>query len=268
MSISWDSSAISFLMSSSNLTLTEIMDLGFVATAQGSSSPCSSQIEQLDHRTRPKSGGSPFLLKVSESTPLVSGGKQRLTVEEILPCLSRSPLPPPDGQVFELSTLAPEPLSNSIVGVFYGAKVSTPYKEETTDAICVDIQVPKLQDSEMVVQAVGVQKPSAPPIWELSEINSALEENTPTLDVSVSDLRYVGGSDRDQPPNPQVPASQCNQWVGITHKDVGRSYLQPFRYQRQLSASEIQVTSNTPLLHNFHLSADEVGAEWQLEMTT
>ncbi|NP_001037923.1 uncharacterized protein LOC733539 [Xenopus tropicalis] len=244
------------------------MDLGFVATAQSSSSPCSSGIELLDQRTRPKPGGSPFLLKVSESSPLVGGEKQRMTVEEIVPCLSRSPFPPPDGQVFELSALAPEPLSNSIVGVFYGAKVSTPYKEEATDAICVDIQVPKLQDSEMVVQAVGVQKPSVPPIWELSEINSALEENTPTLDVSVSDLRFTSSSDRDQPSNPQVPASQCTQWVGVTHKDVGRSFLQPFRYQRQLSASEIPVTSNTPLLHSFHLSADEVGGEWHLEVTT
>ncbi|KAM4692536.1 uncharacterized protein WCC33_017302 [Rhinophrynus dorsalis] len=278
MSSGWDSGGISLLMSSSNVTVTEVMDLGFVAAVHSHSPACPTSIEQFDHRSHSKSEGSPFPVKMSDSNPQANtGGTQWLNIEEmLLPCMSRSPLPP-DGQLFELSSLASEPQSNfnnSIVEVFYGAKVSTPYKEEESLETSgpVDVPVSKLQDSELVVTAVGVQK-SVPPMWEISEINSALEENTPTLDVSISDLRFTSSSDREQapPPPPQTLAAPCAQWVGVKHKDVGRSFLQPFRYQRQLSASEIPIPSNAPLLRSYHLSAvsgDELGGEWKLEVTT
>ncbi|XP_063309320.1 uncharacterized protein LOC134610305 [Pelobates fuscus] len=276
MSSGWDSSGVSFVMSASNLTITEIMDMGFVARAQNSSSPCPAQLEQWDHRIRPKHGESPYLLKVSESTPLISGGaKPWLGGEENLPLLNRSSLNP-DSTVFELSSLVSEPqtqFNNSIVEVFYGAKVSTPYKKEqnfeTSDTMVADDPVSKLQDSELMVSAAGLQK-SAPPMWELSEINSAVEESTPSLDVSISDLRFQSSSDREPPLPAQATATPTPHWVGATHKDIGRSYLQPFRYQRQLSASEIPIPSIVPPLRSLNLSAfsfDELGREWQIEVT-
>ncbi|XP_075071490.1 uncharacterized protein LOC142160515 [Mixophyes fleayi] len=271
-----DSSGTSFLMSNSNLTLTEILDMGFVAALRGNSSPYTPQLEQWDHRTCPKFGESPLFVKSSESTPLASGeGKLWLGVEDVGPTVCRSPLNP-DGQVFEQSSLTSEPLNqfnNSIVGIFYGAKESTPYKKEerleTSDLSVVDVAISKLQDSEVVVNVIG-QK-SAPPMWEISEINSALEENTPSLEVSISDLRFPNSSGESEPPVPAQPSSApFAQWVGAKHKDVGRSFLQPFRYQRQLSASEIPITSFAPPTCSFKISAmspDKMG-DRQLEMTT
>lgn len=274
MSSGWDTSGASFFTSNSNLTLTEIMDLGFVAALRGNSSPYPTH-EQLDHRT--KSGGSPFFIKSSETTPLSSGsGKLWLGAEEVGPTVCRSLLNP-DGPVFEQSSTS-EPISqfnNSIVGVFYGDKVSTPYKKEegleNSDPLVVDVTISKLQDSEVVLNAVGQQK-SAPPMWEISEINSALEENTPSLDVSISDLRFPNGSGESESLVPAQPSASAPfaQWIGVIHKDVGRSFLQPFRYQRQLSASEIPIASFAPPLCSFQISAvtpDKPG-EWQLEVTT
>ncbi|KAM8945634.1 uncharacterized protein RCH25_048940 [Pelodytes ibericus] len=271
MSSGWDSSGVSFFMTSSNLTLTEIMDMGFVAKTYCSSSPSPTTTEPWDHRIRPKSGSSPFLLKVSESTPVVNGkGKLWLGVEEILPPL-KSPLPT-DGTILELSSLVSETLpqfNNSIVGVFCGAKVSTPYKKEqnleNSDPMVVDA-ISKLQDSELVSVA-GLQK-SAPPIWELSEINSAVEESTPSLEVSIPDLRFPSSSDREASIPAQAPVAACTQWVGATHKDLGQSFLQPFRYQRPLSASEIPISCLAPPLRTYHLSVmspDKQGA-WQMEV--
>lgn len=274
MSSGWDNSGASFFMSNSNLTLTEILDLGFVAALRGNSSPYPTH-EQLDHRT--KSGGSPFLMKSSETTSLsCDGGKLWLGVEAGSTAF-RSPLIP-DAPVFEQPSITSEPISqfnNSIVGVFYGDKASTPYKKEegleNSDPLVVDVTISKLQDSEVVLDAVGQQK-SAPPMWEFSEINSALEENTPSLDVSISDLRFPNGSgDSEQVPEiPPSASAPFAQWVGVKHKDVGRSFLQPFRYQRHLSASEIPLGSFAPPLCSFQISAvspDKPG-EWQLEVTT
>lgn len=238
--------------------------MGFVATALSNSSPCNTQTEQWDHRIRPKHGESPFL-KVSESTPLISGAKAWLG-EENLQLLSRSPLRQ-EGTVFELSSLISEPqapFNNSIVEVFYGAKVSTPCKNEqsmeNSEPSLADCPVSKLQDSELV-NPTGPRK-STPPVWELSEINSTVEESTPFLDVSISDLRFQSGSDRDAPLSGQASTTPCAQWVGVTHKDVGRSFLQPFQYPRRLSASEMPIPSRAPQLHSFLLSAlslDELG---------
>ncbi|KAG8565371.1 hypothetical protein GDO81_012826 [Engystomops pustulosus] len=272
MSFGWDSSGASFVMSNSNLTLTEIMDMGFVAAVRGNSSPYPS-LEQLDHRT--KLGGSPFFIKPSETTSLSSGGKLRLGIEDLGPTICRSPLNP-DGPVFEqsMTSEATNQFNNSIVGFFYGDKVSTPYKEEgleNSDPLVVDITVSKLQDPEVVLKAVGQQN-AAPPMWEISEINSALEENTPSLDVSISDLRFPNGSGESEPPvpAPQTTSAPVAQWVGVKHKDIGRSYLQPFRFTRQLSASDIPITNLTPALCSFQISAaspDKPG-DWQLEVTS
>ncbi|XP_069808900.1 uncharacterized protein [Dendropsophus ebraccatus] len=270
MSSGWDSNSASFFMSNSNLTLTEIMDLGFVAALRDNSSPYPT-LEQLDRRT--KSGGSPFFIRSSETTPQASGGgKLWLGVEEAGPVTCRTPINP-DAPVFEQSSITSEPIgqfNNSIVGVFYGAKVSTPYKKEgleTSDPLVVDITISKLQDAEVVVNAMGQQKTGSP-MWEISEINSALEENTPSLDVSISDLRFPSGSGDSEPLAPAQPSAPFPQWVGVKHKDVGRSFLQPFRYQRQLSASDIPIASLAPPLCSFHVSAaspDRPG-EWQLEV--
>ncbi|XP_044155410.1 uncharacterized protein LOC122941980 [Bufo gargarizans] len=244
------------------------MDTGFVATVRGNSSPYPT-LEQLDRRT--KSGGSPFFIKASEATTLASGGG-KLWLEEIGPTVCRSPLNP-DGPVFEQSSITSESINqfnNSIVGVFYGAKVSTPCKKEgleNSDPL-VDVTISKLQDPEVTLNAVGQQK-SASPMWEISEINSVLEEPTPSLDVSISDLRFPYGSNESEP---QVPAHSSAsapfaQWVGVKHKDMGRSFLQPFCYQRQLSASEIQIGLAPPLC-SYQISAvapDKPG-EWQLEV--
>ncbi|XP_053572310.1 uncharacterized protein LOC128662547 [Bombina bombina] len=224
------------------------MEKGFVATSYSSSSP--SQPEQWDPCSHRMHGGSSFVIKVSESTP------QGL---EVLPGLSRSPLPP-DAPVFELSSLAsenPNFFNNSVVGVFYGTKVSTPYKEnneeETPVSMAVEVTLSKLQDSDIVVSDVSVQKPTSP-MWEISEITSAMDENTPSLDVNISDLRYLSSSEHEPvPPAQSYSAAYCAQWVGAKHKDIGMSYLQPFRYQRQLSASEIPVSSK-PAVHSIHLS--------------
>ncbi|XP_053309866.1 uncharacterized protein LOC128471892 [Spea bombifrons] len=254
------------------------MDMGFVATVHSDSSPCPTRLEQWDHRVPPKAGGSPFLIKVSESTPMVhAGAKSWLGVEEILPALNRSPLNP-DGAVFELSSMASEPLAqfnNSVVGVFYGAKVSTPYKEEQdleiSDPIPVDEPCSKLQDTDLVVSTAGLQK-SVPPMWEISEINSAVEESTPSLDVSISDLRFTSGyGDPDDTLPSQASAAPSAQWVGVTHKDIGRAFLRPFRYQRQLSASEIPIPTMAPPMHPFNLSAvfpDRIAGEWQMEVAS
>ncbi|XP_056405953.1 uncharacterized protein LOC130297468 [Hyla sarda] len=272
MSSGWDTSGASFFMSKSNLTLTDVMDMGFVATVRDNSSPFPA-LEQLDYRT--KFGGSPFLIKSSETTPQASGGgKLWLGVEEAGSVACRSPLNP-EGPVFEQSSMTSEPIgqfNNSIVGVFYGAKVSTPYKKdglETSDPLMVDITISKLQDSEVVVNAMGQQK-TAPPMWEISEINSALEENTPSLDVSISDLRFPNGSNECEPLVPAQPPASApfTQWVGVKHKDMGLSFLQPFHYQRQLSASEIPAVGFAPSLLSFQVSAvtpDKPG-EWQLEV--
>ncbi|XP_075701332.1 uncharacterized protein LOC142665502 [Rhinoderma darwinii] len=262
MSSGWDS----FFMSNSNRTLTEIMDVGFVSAVRANSSPYL-PLEQLDHRT--KSGASPVFIK---STPLTNGaGRLWLGVEDIGPNVCRSPLNP-DGSVFEQSTSDPiNQFNNSIVEVFYGEKVSTPYKDEeileNSDPVVVDFTFSKMQDSELVLNAVGQQKP-APPMWEISEINSALEENTPSIDVSISDLRFPNGSSESEPVAFAQPSVPFAQWVGVEHKDVGRSFLQPFRYQRQLSASEIPIVSLAPPFRSFQISAvtpDE--SEWQFEVT-
>uniref|UniRef100_A0A8C5WM83 Uncharacterized protein n=1 Tax=Leptobrachium leishanense TaxID=445787 RepID=A0A8C5WM83_9ANUR len=269
MSSGWDNSGASFLLSTSNLTITELMDMGFVATALSNSSPCPATFEQWDHRIRPKHGESPFLLKVSESTPLNDGAKAWLGGES-MQGLNRSPLHP-EGMTFELSSLIAEPQAqfnnSSIVEVFYGAKVSTPCKKEqsleTSDSLVADAQASKLQDLEMV-HAAGRHK-SAPPLWELSEINSAVEESTPSLDVSISDLRFQSSSDREAPMPIQASTTPRAQWAGATHKDLGHSFLQPFRYQRQLSASDIPIPTSAPTpLRSVHVSAlslDELGAE-------
>ncbi|XP_063816361.1 uncharacterized protein LOC135055816 isoform X2 [Pseudophryne corroboree] len=274
MSSGWDSSGASFFMSNPNLTLTELLDLGFVATVHGNSSPYSPQLGQWDHRICPKSGGSPFFIKASESTSLASGRNLWLGAEDVGQTVCRSPLNP-DGPVFEQSSLASEPLNqfnNSIVGVFYGAKVSTPYKKEesleTADQ-SVDVTISKLQESEVVVNVTGLQK-SVPPMWEISEINSALEDNSPSLEVSISDLRFPNGSSECEQSLPaQLSATPFAQWVGIKNKDVGRSFLQPFHYQRQLSASELPITNLAPPVCSFKSSAVSPDTmDWQLEMTT
>ncbi|KAM4622446.1 uncharacterized protein O3C94_020254 [Discoglossus pictus] len=272
MSSTWESSGLSFIMASSNITLTEIMEKGFVATSYSGSSPL--QIEQWDLRSRPKSSGSPFLLKVAESTPMGTGGsKPWIGGEEVLSSF-KSPLPP-EAPVFELSSLASEAqkdFNNSIVGDFYGDKVSTPYKEEVMDEskeTTIDVSVSMLQEPEVVVNKVGQHK-SLRPMWEISEINSALEENTPSLDVSISDLRFQSVSDRETA-TPAQSSSYCAQWVGALNKDVGLSYLQPFRYQRQLSASEMPAPPTMPPPRSFHLSglsSDDRWREWQFDVTT
>ncbi|XP_066442031.1 uncharacterized protein [Eleutherodactylus coqui] len=254
-------------MSATNLTLTEIMDMGFVAAAQTNSMPYPT-LEQLDQRI--KSGGSPFFIESLQTPPLASGGKLWLGVEDVGLTVCRSPLNP-DGPIFEQSIIS-EPVSqfnNSIVGVFYGDKASTPCKKEgleNSDPL-LDVTISKLQDSEVVVNA---QHKPAPPMWEISGINSALEENTPFLDVSISDLRFPNGSSESEPLVPILPSTSASlaPWVGVKLKDVGRSFLQPFRYQRQLSASEIPITGLAPSLCSLHISAvspDKQG-EWQLEV--
>ncbi|KAM9296513.1 uncharacterized protein PAF06_017411 [Gastrophryne carolinensis] len=273
MSSGWDNSGSSFFKSTSNLTLTDIMDMGFVAAVHGNSSPFHSQLEQLDGRVRPKSGVSPIFVKVSESTPLASGaGKMWLGIEDVGSSSCRSPLNP-EGLFFEQSSLISESLvqfNNSIVGIFCGATVSTPYKKEgaeTSDPLMVEVTTSKLQESEVVVNAAAPQK-TVPPMWEISEINSALEENTPSLDVSISDLCFPNGSGEAAPAPP--PTAPIAQWVGVKHKDIGRSYLQPFRYKRQLSASEIPVTNASPPVCAFQLTAASPGkpGEWQIEVAT
>ncbi|MEE6522276.1 hypothetical protein FKM82_020734 [Ascaphus truei] len=268
MSSSLESSAGgSFFVSGADLTLTGMMDKGFVV----GSSPGLSRIEAWDPRSHPKSGGSPFLLKVKESTPVGSGGgRSWLGVEEGPGGLCPSPLPP-DAQVLELSSVASElhnPFNNSIVGIFYGTKVSTPCREEeereeASDPIAVDVTVSRAQASDLLVSAVGLQK-LPPPAWEISEINSALEENTPSLDVSISDLRFPSG-ERD--PTQPMAAARCAQWVVVKHKDLGRSFLRPLRYERHLSATEISL----PIIASLHLAAvvspnDRLG-EGQLGVT-
>ncbi|XP_018418105.1 PREDICTED: uncharacterized protein LOC108791962 [Nanorana parkeri] len=274
MSSGWDTSGASFLMSNSNPTLTEIMDMGFVAAVHGNSSPFSSQPEQWDSRAPPKSGVSPLFVTVSESTPMTRGGGKLWlgSVEDVGSSDCRSPLNP-DGQFLEQSLVSESlnQFNNSIVGIFYGSKVSTPYKKEgmeTSDPLVVDITIPKLQDSEVVVNASVLQKP-APPVWEISEINSALEENTPSLEVSISDLRFPNISSEGEPLVPaQLSAAPLAQWVGVKHKDIGRSYLQPFRYRRQLSASEIPVTSLPPqVCFQLATGSPDKLVEWQLEVT-
>lgn len=253
MSSGWDTSGASVCMSNSNLTLTDIMDIGFVAAMQGNSSPYPSQPGQWDRRVPPKFTESPLFVTTSESTPMVSGGRKLwLGVEDAGSSACRSPLNP-DGPFLEQSSFVSEQLgqfNNSIVGTFYGSKVSTPYKKEgmeTSDPLAVDLTTSKLQDSEVVLNASALQKP-APPLWEISEINSALEENTPSLEVSISDLRFPNTSSDGEPAVPAVQSSTAPiaQWVGVKHKDLGRAYLQPFRYRRQLSASEIPVTGLAP----------------------
>ncbi|XP_075134183.1 uncharacterized protein LOC142209145 [Leptodactylus fuscus] len=242
-------------MSNSNLTLTEIMDMGFVAAIRGNSSPYPT-LEQMDPAT--KSGGSPFFIKPSETAPLASsGGKLWLGMED-LGQVCRSPLNP-DGPVFEQSITceSTQQFNNSIVGVHYGAKVSTPCNKEgleTSDPLVADITISKLQDPEVALGAVGQQKP-APPMWEISEINSALEENTPSLDVSISDLRFANGSSESESLVSSQPSAPFAQWAGTKHKDVGRSYLRPFHHQRHLSASEIPIGSLVPPLCSIQISA-------------
>ncbi|XP_072259824.1 uncharacterized protein [Pyxicephalus adspersus] len=275
MSSGWDTSGASFFMSKSNLTLTEIMDMGFVAAVHGNSSPFSSQPEQWDSRIPPKPGVSPLFVTVSESTPMArgGGGKLWLGIEDPGSSACRSPLNP-DGPFLEQSSMVLESLNqfnNSIVGIFYGGKVSTPYKKEgmeTSDPLVVDITTSKLQDSEVVVNASTLQK-TAPPMWEISEINSALEENTPSLEVSISDLRFPNTSGEGEPPVPAQSAAPLTQWVGVKHKDIGRSYLQPFHYRRQLSASDIPVTSLAPPVCSFQLAtgSPDKPVEWQQEVT-
>lgn len=262
-------------MSNSNLTLTDIMDLGFVAPMHGNSSPYPSQPEQWDSRVPPKFRGSPLFVTVSESTPMVSGGRKLWLGADAGSSACRSPLNP-DGPFLEQSSLVSEQLgqfNNSIVGIFYGSKASTPYKKEgmeTSDPLVVDIATSKLQDSEAAINASALQKP-APPLWEISEINSALEENTPSLEVSISDLRFPNTSSDGEPPVPAVQSSTAPiaQWVGVKHKDIGRSYLQPFRYRRQLSASEIPGTGMGPSVCSFQLAAGspDKPIERQLEVT-
>ncbi|XP_073411427.1 uncharacterized protein [Dendrobates tinctorius] len=235
-----DNSGASFLLTNSNLTLNELMDLGFVASLQGNSSPYST-LDHLDHGI--KCDESSIFIKSSNATPLANGGgKPWLGAEESGPAVTRSPLNP-DGPVFEQSSIISETINqfnNSIVGVFYGDKVSTPYKKdeslETADPLAIDITISKLQDTEILLNSIRQQKP-APPMWEISEINSALEEHTPSLDVS--DLRFPNDSELPAQPSASAP---CAQWAGVKHKEMGRSLLQPFRYQRQLSASEIPIT--------------------------
>ncbi|XP_073537686.1 uncharacterized protein [Phyllobates terribilis] len=227
------------------------MDLGFVASVRGNSSPYPT-LEHLDHRI--KSDGSPIYIKSSDVTPVASGGsKPWLGAEESEPAVSRTPLNP-DGPVFEQSSIISETINqfnNSIVGVFYGDKVSTPYKKdesvETTDPLALDITISKLQDTEVLLNAVRQQKP-APPVWEISEINSALEEHTPSIDVSTSDLRFPNDSELSA-------SAPYAQWAGVKHKEMGRSLLQPFRYQCQLSASEIPITSLGHPVYSSQISA-------------
>ncbi|KAM5135968.1 uncharacterized protein ACMZJ9_018478 [Mantella aurantiaca] len=267
MSSGWDTSGASFFMSNSNLTLTEIMDIGFVAAVHRNSSP---YLEQWDGRVPPKyGGGSPLFVKVSESSPLASGGgKLCMGIENVGPSACQSPLNP-DAPFLEQTSLVSEPLSqfnNSIVEVFYGGKVSTPYKKEgmeTSDPLVVDLAASKLQDAQVVVHASALQKP-APPAWEISEINSALEDNTPSLEVSISDLRFPNVSGESEPPASAAPLAQ---WVGVMHKDMGRSYLQPLGYRRQLSASDIPVTSLAPpLCVQLAAGSPDRPVEWQLEV--
>ncbi|XP_077127737.1 uncharacterized protein LOC143783202 [Ranitomeya variabilis] len=235
-----DNSGASFLLTNSNLTLTELMDLGFVASVRGNSSPYST-LDHLDHGI--KSDESPIFRK-PDVTPLTSGGdKPWLSAEESGPAVTRSPLNP-EGPVFEQSSIISETINqfnNSIVGVFYGDKVSTPYKEddslETTDPLAIDISISKLQDTEVLLNSIRQQKPASP-MWEISEINSALEERTPSLEVS--DLRFP--HDSELLPTQPSASAPCAQWTGVKHKEMGHSLLQPFRYQRRLSASEIPIT--------------------------
>ncbi|CAJ0928248.1 unnamed protein product [Ranitomeya imitator] len=200
--------------------------------------------EKADHGI--KSDESPIFQK-PDVTPLGSGGgKPLLSAEESGPAVTRSPLNP-EGPVFEQSSIISETINqfnNSIVGVFYGDKVSTPCKEddglETTDGwdpLAIDISISKLQDTEVLLNCIRQQKPASP-MWEISEINSALEERTPSLEVS--DLRFP--NDSELLPTQPSASAPCAQWAGVKHKEMGRSLLQPFRYQRQLSASEIPIT--------------------------
>ncbi|XP_075207862.1 uncharacterized protein LOC142312760 [Anomaloglossus baeobatrachus] len=215
------------------------MDLGFVASVRGNSSPypiC----DHLDHRT--KSGGSPSFSKSSDATHQASGEKLWLSAEDTGPAVYRFPLNP-DSQVFEQSSITSEPVNqfnNSIVGVFYGDKVSTPCKnDESLDPLGVDMALSKLQDAEVILNAV-IQQKQAPPMWEISEINSGLEEHTP-LDGSIPDLRCANDSE-----SLLSASAQFAQWANVKHKDTGRPFLQPFRYHRQMSTSESQVTSVGP----------------------
>lgn len=236
-------------MSKSNLTV-DVMDRCFVAAAHGNSSPFTSHPDQWDSRVPSKYGGSPFFMTVSESSPMASGGEKLWLSMEA--GSSQSPLNP-DGTFLEQSSVA-EPLgqfNNSSIVEVYGSKMSTPYKKqgmETSDPMLVDLTASKLPDSEVVVNASGLQK-TGPPMWEISEINSALELNSPSLEVSICDLRFQSISSECETSVPsQTSASPLAQWVGVKHKDSGITYLQPFRYRRQLSASEVPILA-TPVCY-------------------
>ncbi|XP_068118129.1 uncharacterized protein [Hyperolius riggenbachi] len=302
MSSSWDSSRASFFMSHSNVTLTETMNealteylneafVGRLPTRSSSpfqpqlqhldsilrtgSSPFQPLLEQLDSRVCPKAVVSPLLVSTKEGALVASGGEKLwLGVEETGSSVCPSPLNP-DMLLFEQSSLASEQLgqcSNSIVGLFYGAKMSTPNKEEdsmeTSNPLEVDITMPRQQGSEDHIKTL--QKPVSP-VWEISEIKYALEENTPSLEVSISDLRFPNVSTENELPVPVLPSpAPPAQWVGTKHKDMGRSYLLPFHYRRQLSASEVPIASVPTPGCSIQIIAGKSHdkLEWQIEGTS